>query len=1264
MAIIVKPSMQKIWASTGSTAVPPDAKIASGWGYEMMPFEWENWIQNRNDTMLAHLNQRGIALWDAETEYQASGSYVLGSNGTVYRCLVTHTNADPVTDATGKWERAFATPTGVGASGTWAISVSGNAATATALQNARTINGVSFNGTANITVEPYVDGATTAAATYYVPYVNSSASGNLRLKSNASFSYNPSGNLAAVNISGNAATATKLATARTVSMTGDVTWSPGSFDGSANLSGAATLANSGVTAGTYQTATTIRPLTIDAKGRVTAVGVDTLITPAFSNITGKPTTLAGYGITDAQALDADLTAIAALTGTFGLLKKTSENTWTLDTNTYLTGNQTITVSGDATGSGTTAITLTLANSGVSAGTYTKLTVNAKGLVTAGTNLSASDIPALDTSKLTTGTLGVARGGTGLAASVQGGVLYGSSTSANAFTAAGTAKQLLQSNGTSAPTWVTPDMTYLPDAALKKSVKAASTANLTLSGTQTVDGIALVAGDRILVKDQTTQSQNGIYEVNASTWTRPADVDTASKLAGAFVNVDSGTVNGGLRFDTDFKTTDTLGTTAMTWQRVLDTGAASTTTPIVAGTGAVGTAVSYARADHVHPAQTTVSGNAGSATILQTARSITATGDASWTVSFNGSANVSAALTLANSGVTAGTYKSVTVDAKGRVTAGTNPTTLAGYGITDAQALDADLTAIAALTGTSGLLRKTAADTWELDTNTYLTGNQTISVTGDATGSGTTSIAVTLANSGVTAGTYNDTATTVTPFTVDAKGRITGTAAPVTITPGWASITGKPTTLSGYGITDAQPLDAELTALAGLTTNGIIVKSAAGTALTRTIAVSGNGLSITNADGVAGNPTITINATSANTASAVVARDASGNFSAGTITAALSGNATTATTLQTARTISLTGDATGSVSFNGSANAAIATTLANSGVTAGTYKSVTVDAKGRVTAGTNPTTLAGYGITDAIPASQKGAANGVATLDASGLIPSSQLPSFVDDVLEYANLAGFPATGETSKIYIALDTNKTYRWSGSVYVEISPTAGNADTATKLATPRSITATGDASWTVSFDGSANVSAALTLANSGATAGTYRSVTVDAKGRVTAGTNPTTLSGYGITDAQPLDADLTSIAGLAGTSGLLRKTAANTWSLDTNTYATTALSVAKDSSTGAAQMPAGTTAQQPVAGAGKLRFNTTLNKWEGSDGSSWSVLGAGTGAVGGGTDSVFYLNGQTVNTSYTIQAGLNAMSAGPITIANGAVVTIADGSTWTIV
>jgi hypothetical protein len=73
----------------------------------------------------------------------------------------------------------------------------------------------------------------------------------------------------------------------------------------------------------------------------------------------------------------------------------------------------------------------------------------------------------------------------------------------------------------------------------------------------------------------------------------------------------------------------------------------------------------------------------------------------------------------------------------------------------------------------------------------------------------------------------------------------------------------------------------------------------------------------------------------------------------------------------------------------------------------------------------------------------GASNGVCPLDSSAKIASTYLPSYVDDVLEYANLASLPSTGETGKIYTALDTNKIYRWGGSSYTEISGSAGSTD-----------------------------------------------------------------------------------------------------------------------------------------------------------------------------------------------------------------------------
>jgi len=87
-------------------------------------------------------------------------------------------------------------------------------------------------------------------------------------------------------------------------------------------------------------------------------------------------------------------------------------------------------------------------------------------------------------------------------------------------------------------------------------------------------------------------------------------------------------------------------------------------------------------------------------------------------------------------------------------------------------------------------------------------------------------------------------------------------------------------------------------------------------------------------------------------------------------------------------------------------------------------------------------------------SEKGQPNGYAELDGSGLVPSSQLPSYVDDVLMYADLASFPVTGETGKIYVAEDTNFSYRWTGAVYVQIGG-AGGANTAlSNLTSPTAI------------------------------------------------------------------------------------------------------------------------------------------------------------------------------------------------------------------
>jgi hypothetical protein len=117
MTLITKPDMEFIWASGGAIVEPSDVKKQTGWTPDVPPHQWENWIQNRQDTYLAHINQRGIPQWDGNTEYEPSGlSYVQGSNGVVYKSVAASgpatTAQDPTTDATDTyWSVAFASNT-------------------------------------------------------------------------------------------------------------------------------------------------------------------------------------------------------------------------------------------------------------------------------------------------------------------------------------------------------------------------------------------------------------------------------------------------------------------------------------------------------------------------------------------------------------------------------------------------------------------------------------------------------------------------------------------------------------------------------------------------------------------------------------------------------------------------------------------------------------------------------------------------------------------------------------------------------------------------------------------------------------------------------------------------------------------------------------------------------------------------------------------------------------------------------------------------
>lgn len=110
MPLFVKPqNINKVWSSSGDRVAPTDQKINQGWVPEIPPHQWFNFIDNKQDQAIAHINQMGIPQWDAVTEYQANKSYVQGpTDGVIYRATQTHTNQNPEVSS-GYWTVAFLT---------------------------------------------------------------------------------------------------------------------------------------------------------------------------------------------------------------------------------------------------------------------------------------------------------------------------------------------------------------------------------------------------------------------------------------------------------------------------------------------------------------------------------------------------------------------------------------------------------------------------------------------------------------------------------------------------------------------------------------------------------------------------------------------------------------------------------------------------------------------------------------------------------------------------------------------------------------------------------------------------------------------------------------------------------------------------------------------------------------------------------------------------------------------------------------------------
>jgi hypothetical protein len=309
---------------------------------------------------------------------------------------------------------------------------------------------------------------------------------------------------------------------------------------------------------------------------------------------------------------------------------------TVSANSGFTGGLTGNVTGNLTGNVTGNVAGNLTGNVASSGTSTFAAITMSGAIAMGTaKITGLGEP---TSAQDAATKNYTDTGLALKLSLTGGTMSGA-------IAMGTSKITGVGDPTAAQDVATKSYvdTLLQGLDAKASCRVATTANISLSGTQTVDGIALSVGDRILVKDQSTASNNGIYLCSASTWTRTSDADTWNELPAAFVFIEVGTINANNGYVCTVPSGGTLGTTAITWTQFSGAG------QITAGLGLTKTG------------NTIDVGTASSSRIVVNADNID----------------------LATTGVSAATYQTVSVDIYGRVISGINPTTLAGYNISNA-----------------------------------------------------------------------------------------------------------------------------------------------------------------------------------------------------------------------------------------------------------------------------------------------------------------------------------------------------------------------------------------------------------------------------------------------------------------------------------------------------------------------------------------------------------------------------------------------------
>ena len=756
---------------------------------------------------------------------------------------------------------------------------------------------------------------------------------------------------------------------------------------------------------------------------------------------------------------------------------------------------------------------------------------------------------------------------------------------------------------------------------KGSCRVATTANITLSGAQTIDAIAVIAGNRVLVKDQTAPADNGIYVCASGAWTRALDADDWAELPAAFVFIEVGTANANSGYVCTVAAGGTLGVTAITWTQFSGAG------QITAGLGLT------------KSANTIDVGTASAARIVVNADNID----------------------LATTSVSAGTYQSMTVDTYGRVTAGSNPTTLAGYSITDAYTQTQVNNALALklnLTGgtMSGAIAMGASKITGMADPTNAQ-DATTKFYVDAIMGSATSAETSASNAAVSETNASNSATaSATSATESANSAASSLSSLNTFIGQYYGALSADPTLDplGNAMTTGDlyfnTTGAQMKAFNG--TDWVVTylpASAAfadrGTGVTSTyvstVAVGGTTFSQPALTGEINSDEGFFSVTYAGATNVTVANlTVASTYIYIDKTGALQQQAATPSRQDWTRNIY-----TMRIAVDVNTNLILAFEYLNNPI--GHYANSMRD-------------IYSYLLAQGVPF-KKGQPITGRSADLGFDVGAGTLMEFggTGDIYN-ANILSFDAVSNVSygllsrTAFVSQETNLVKFWD------------NNGTITALG---STTVVGhrlyrfsNGNFAIQY-GQANY-ANMTLAKAGAVLEDFEPnpVLVNSTffGWWFIQSTATNTGGTTLTDFTQYTLGIQGGSSGALGSAVLK---GNNGSDFTDVPQVLVNLGNRTSATGSEILPAGTTAQRDGSpGAGYLRWNTTESTAEIYTGSAWGSVGGG--ATGGGSDAVFYENGQTVTTSYALTAGNNAMSTGPITVNSGVAVTVPSGSRWAII